>query len=116
MRSLKRTLEVSNSRLLVIISYFSPRNLVLEIKDAVPNLYYTNPKLNDKKTIIPFKGISKCKLVNDSKFVITSEGTNYIFKVVTFRSLDQAGHHLGEPDSAASLKLHPKQSLKSTEQ
>lgn len=89
---------------------------MLEIKEAVPNLYYTNPKLNDKKTTIPFKGISKCRLVNDSKFVITSEGTNYIFKVVTFISLDQAGHDLGETHLAASPKLQPQHSLKGTEQ
>ncbi|CAD8153011.1 unnamed protein product [Paramecium octaurelia] len=63
-----------------LISYYSPRLLVLQIINDIPSIHYTNPKLNDKKTVIHVTQFLKYQLLKQDKFVIIDEKQKYIFK------------------------------------
>ncbi|CAD8059774.1 unnamed protein product [Paramecium primaurelia] len=63
-----------------LISYFTPRLLVLQIINDIPSIHYTNPKLNDKKTVIHVTQFLKYQLLKQDKFVIIDEKQKYIFK------------------------------------
>ncbi|CAD8062996.1 unnamed protein product [Paramecium sonneborni] len=63
-----------------LISYFSPRLLVLQIINDIPSIHYINPKLNDKKTVIHVTQFLKYQLIKQDKFVIIDEKQKYIFR------------------------------------
>ncbi|KAM3147556.1 hypothetical protein pb186bvf_000363 [Paramecium bursaria] len=64
-----------------LINYFTPRHLFLCIQQGQPSIYYTNPKLNDKKTTVKINHGFQYQLIKNDKFVlIDDQKLKYIFK------------------------------------